>query len=135
MRSAVVQQSIVPVLAGAAYKNIAVQPLLDAIGLYLPSPQDTPSTEGLDPSNQQTIARTVDPNAPFAGLVFKVILDEQNRRLSFFRIYSGRLAAGYTILNVRTGKKERISQLYKMHAHKRAELLLSFWKAYMYLNL
>ena len=122
LRSAVVQQSIVAVLAGAAYKNIAVQPLLDAIGLYLPSPLDTPSTEGLNPSNQQTIERAVDPDAPFAGLVFKVILDEQNRRLSFFRIYSGRLAAGDTILNVRTGKKERISQLYQMHANKRTEL-------------
>ncbi|MBX2873797.1 MAG: elongation factor G [Saprospiraceae bacterium] len=126
LRSAVVQRSMVPVLAGAAYKNIAVQPLLDAIGLYLPSPLDTPSTEGLDPGNQQSIERAVDPEAPFAGLVFKVILDEQNRRLSFFRIYSGRLAAGDSILNVRTGKKERISQLYQMHANKRTELQEAF---------
>ncbi len=126
LRTAVVQQSIMPVLAGAAYKNLAVQPLLDAISWYLPSPLDTPATQGMDPNTEQTIERTVDTQEPFAGLVFKVILDEQNRRLSFFRIYSGRLAAGDSVLNVRTGKKERISQLYQMHANKRTELKEAF---------
>lgn len=122
LRAAVVQQSIMPVLAGAAYKNLAVQPLLDAISWYLPSPLDTPATQGIDPRTEQSIERAVDIQEPFAGLVFKVILDEHNRRLSFFRIYSGSLAAGDTVLNVRTGKKERISQLYQMHANKRTEL-------------
>jgi len=122
LRKAVIDQSIVPVLAGAAYKNLAIQPLLDAIGLYLPSPLDFPIVKGLDPSNEKPLERVVDDQAPFAGLVFKVTMDEQNRRLSFFRVYSGRLSAGDAVLNVRTGKKERISQLYQMHANKRREL-------------
>lgn len=126
LRRAVINRSIMPVLAGAAYKNQAVQPLLDAIALYLPSPLDTSSVQGLDPRNQQTIERAIDEEAPFAGLVFKVTMDEQNRRLSFFRVYSGRLSSGDSVLNVRTGKKERISQLYQMHANKRTELSAAF---------
>lgn len=122
IRKAVIDRVFVPVLAGAAYKNKAVQPLLDAICAYLPAPIDGEIIEGTDPRTAETVYRKAHEDEPFAALVFKVVLDEQNRRLSFFRVYAGHLTAGESILNVRTGKKERLGQLYQMHANKRQEL-------------
>ena len=122
IRKAVRQRDLVPVLAGAAYKNIAVQPLLDAICRYLPSPADLAAIQGVHPETQVAELRSPEADQAFAALVFKVLLDERNRRLCFFRVYSGELQAGQTVLNVRTGKRERISQLYKMHANKKTEI-------------
>lgn len=122
IRKAVIENIFVPVLAGAAYKNKAVQPLLDAICQYLPAPTDGETITGIHPVTTEKMYRKVSKDEPFAALVFKVVLDERNRKLSFFRVYSGHLAAGESILNVRTGKKERLGQLYQMHANKRQEL-------------
>lgn len=122
IRKAVIEGAFVPVLAGAAYKNKAVQPLLDAICHYLPAPIDGKTIAGIHPMTAEKTYRKVSKDEPFSALVFKVVLDEQNRKLSFFRVYSGHLTAGERILNTRTGKKERLGQLYQMHANKRQEL-------------
>ena len=122
LRRAVLQRQVVPVLMGAAYKNKGVQPLLDAVCHYLPSPDDRGVVEGRSVHEGTVLTRDPDEGAPFAGLVFKIALDEQNRQLSFFRVYSGTVHTGDTVLNPRTGKKERIGRLYQIHANKRREI-------------
>lgn len=122
LRQAVLQRELVPVLMGAAYKNKGVQPLLDAVAAYLPSPVDRKPVIGTHPKTEATEERPANLDAPFTALVFKVALDEQNRKLCFFRVYSGQLKVGDSILNPRTGKTERIGRLYQMHANKRTEL-------------
>ncbi len=122
LRKAVLTRDIVPVLMGAAYKNKGVQTLLDAICEYLPSPLDRNDVEGMELESESLTTRAADPRAPFSALAFKIALDEQNRQLCFFRVYSGTLKVGGSVLNPRTGKKERIARLYQMHANKRQEI-------------
>lgn len=119
IRAAVLGGSFVPMLCGSAFKNKGVQFLLDAVCSYLPSPLDSPEVRGVDPRDPETVlVRHSDPAEPLAGLAFKIATDPFVGRLCFVRIYSGRLNAGSTVLNARTGKKERISRLYQMHSNK-----------------
>ena len=122
LRQAVLNREIVPVIMGAAYKNKGIQTLLDAVCDYLPSPLDRGAIEGIDPETEATIIRHPDEEEPFSALAFKIALDDQNRQLCFFRVYSGTLKIGDFIRNPRTGKKERVGRLYQMHANKRKEI-------------
>jgi len=118
IRKATVDQVIVPVMCGSAFKNKGVQRLLDAVVAYLPSPLDIESVSGMNPRTEEVEIRKPDPTQPFAALAFKIATDPFVGRLAFIRVYSGTLEAGSAVLNVRTGKKERISRLYQMHANK-----------------
>jgi elongation factor G len=118
IRQATVDQIIVPVLCGSAFKNKGVQRLLDAVVAYLPSPVDIEAVTGVNPNNDKEESRKPSVNEPFAGLAFKIATDPYVGRLAFIRVYSGKLEAGSSVLNMRTGKKERISRLYQMHANK-----------------
>ncbi len=111
-----------PVLCGSAFKNKGVQPLLDAIVAYLPSPVDVPSVEGTSLDGDQVLARAAKDDAPFAALVFKIITDPFVGQLAYFRVYSGSVESGTAVLNTTTGRKERIGRLLKMHANKREEI-------------
>ncbi len=110
---------IVPVYLGAAFKNKGIQPLLDAVVDFLPSPMDTPPVEGKDDKGQ-TVRRAL--NGPFSALAFKIMNDPYTGNLTFIRVYSGKLAAGSSVYNVNTGKKERVGRLLKMHANQREEV-------------
>jgi elongation factor G len=119
IRKATVDQVITPVMCGSAFKNKGVQRLLDAIAAYLPSPLDIGSVTGTDPDDaEKEITRSTSDDEPLAALAFKIATDPYVGRLCFMRIYSGVLKAGDQVLNVRTGKKERISRLFQMHANK-----------------
>ena len=110
IRRATIGQKIVPVLCGSAFRNLGVQPLLDAVVAYLPSPLDIQQMVGINPDKEEEeIVCHSDDNEPLAGLVFKLFSDPYIGHLSFFRIYSGFIESGQTVLNVNTGKKERIS--------------------------
>ena len=117
IRRATIQQMIVPVLCGSAFKNKGIQRLLDAVAAFLPSPIDVPAIVGTNPSTGEEEDRKVDANEPFCGLAFKIATDPYVGRLCFIRVYSGVLNAGDTVLNVRTGKRERISRLFQMHSN------------------
>ncbi len=116
LRDATLAGEVVPVLCGTAFKNKGVQPLLDAIVDYLPSPLDLPPVEGEDPSGHQTLERKADDGDPFAALAFKIVADPHGK-LTYFRVYSGTAPKGGQILNVRTGKKERLGRILEMHAN------------------
>jgi elongation factor G len=118
IRKATIDLSIVPMMCGSSFKNKGVQTALDAVCRYLPSPIDLEDTQGLDPNTGETITRKPDPKEPFAALAFKIMTDPFVGRLAFFRCYSGRLESGSYVLNVRSGKKERISRIMKMFANK-----------------
>ena len=118
IRKATIDLSIVPMMCGSSFKNKGVQTALDAVCRYLPSPIDLEDTVGLDPNTGETISRKPDPKEPFAALAFKIMTDPFVGRLAFFRCYSGRLESGSYVLNVRSGKKERISRIMKMFANK-----------------
>ena len=118
LRKSVISGSIVPVLCGAAFKNKGIQSLLDSVAAFLPSPIDIGAITGVDPRNNNEITREPDDEAPLAALAFKIATDPFVGRLVFLRIYSGILHAGDTVLNVRTGKRERINRLFQMHANK-----------------
>jgi elongation factor G len=118
IRKATIDQVIVPVMCGSAFKNKGVQRLLDAVIAYLPSPLDIEAVKGINPRTDAEEFRKPDVNEPFAGLAFKIATDPYVGRLAFVRVYSGKLEAGSSVLNTRTGKKERISRLYQMHANK-----------------
>jgi elongation factor G len=118
IRKATIDLSIVPMMCGSSFKNKGVQTALDAVCRYLPSPIDLEDTVGIDPNTGETITRKPDPKEPFAALAFKIMTDPFVGRLAFFRCYSGRLDAGSYVLNVRSGKKERISRIMKMFANK-----------------
>ena len=121
VRQATLSGAIVPVLAGSAFKNKGVQPLLDAVVDYLPSPLDKPPVEGVDPDGKE-MARKSDDAEPFSALAFKIMNDPFVGSLTFFRVYSGRMESGSYVLNTSTGKKERVGRLLKMHANKREEI-------------
>ncbi len=118
LRKSAVSGSAVPVLCGAAFKNKGIQSLLDAIAAFLPSPIDKGAIAGVDPRDDSEIIREPDNEEPLSALVFKIATDPFVGRLCFFRIYSGVLNSGDTVLNVRTGKRERINRLFQMHANK-----------------
>ena len=118
LRSAVMDMSIIPMICGSAFKNKGVQFLLDAVCRYLPSPVDKEGIVGVNPDTDQEELRKPDVKEPFAALAFKIATDPFVGRLAFFRAYSGRLDAGSYVLNNRSGKKERISRIYQMHANK-----------------
>jgi elongation factor G len=123
LRIGTIAGSLVPVLCGSAFKNKGVQPLLDAIVDYLPSPLDVPPIEGFLPEGVKgSNVRRADDEEPFAALVFKIMTDPFVGRLAFIRIYSGDLATGSSVINAATGKSERIGRLLKMHANKREEI-------------
>lgn len=121
LRDATISLKVVPVLCGAAFKNKGVQPLLDAIVDYLPSPLDVPAVEGTGPLGEPQVRRA-DEGEPFSALIFKVMNDPYVGHLSFLRVYSGRLKSGEMILNSTTGKRERVGRLLRMHANKREEI-------------
>ncbi|MDY6904527.1 MAG: elongation factor G [Thermodesulfobacteriota bacterium] len=118
IRQAVIDLSLVPVLCGSALKNKGVQPLLDAIAMYLPSPVDVPPIEGMNPETGETVKCEPRESQHLAMLLFKVFLIE-GRKLSYARIYSGRLKAGEAVYNPLRDKKEKVSRILKMHANKR----------------
>ncbi len=122
IRRSTLALKVVPVLCGAAFKNKGVQPLLDAVVDYLPSPADIPSVEGLSPDGEQKLTRETKDDAPFSALVFKIMTDPFVGQLAFIRVYSGSLRSGDTVYNPRRTKRERIARLLKMHANKREEI-------------
>ncbi len=118
VRKATIDLSIVPMLCGSSFKNKGVQTALDAVCRYLPSPVDIQAIQGIDPNTGETISRKPDAKEPFSALAFKIMTDPFVGRLAFFRCYSGHLDSGSYVLNVRSGKKERISRIMKMFANK-----------------
>jgi elongation factor G len=122
LREATIAQKITPVLCGSAFKNKGVQPLLDAVVDYLPSPLDIPPVKGVDPDDESFVERKADDKEPFAALVFKIMTDPFVGQLAFFRVYSGHVDSGTAVLNTTKGNTERIGRLLKMHANKREEI-------------
>ena len=122
IRKATIRQSVVPVLCGTAFRNIGVQPLLDAVVNYLPSPLDIPQMVAHNPDTNEEVVCHSSDKEPLAGLVFKLASDPFVGHLAFFRIYSGVIEAGTTLYNANTGKKERLGRLLRMHANKREDI-------------
>jgi elongation factor G len=122
IRKATLEIAFTPVLCGSSFKNKGVQPLLDAVLSYLPSPLDVPPVEGVDPKSEQIVVRKADDSEPFAALAFKIMADPFVGKLTYFRVYSGKLEAGARVLNVSTGKTERVGRILMMHANDREEL-------------
>ena len=121
VRAATLADEITPVLLGSAFKNKGVQPLLDAVIDYLPSPLDVPPMIGIDPKTGADVERHASLEEPFSALAFKVMSDPYVGKLTYFRVYSGRLKAGDRVLNTTTGKTERVSRILQMHANHREE--------------
>jgi elongation factor G len=122
LREATLRMKIVPVLCGSAFKNKGVQPLLDAVVDFLPSPLDVPAIEGVKPGSGEVVERKADDNAPFSALAFKLMSDKHVGHLTYVRVYSGHAKSGDQVLNPRSGKKERLGRLLQMHANKRQEI-------------
>jgi elongation factor G len=122
IRKATLELRITPVMLGSAFKNKGVQLLLDAVIKYLPSPLDFPEVKGINPKTEKEESRISDASNSFSALAFKIATDPFVGRIAFFRVYSGTLKAGSYILNVNTGKKERISRILQMHANKQNPL-------------
>src|SRR6202522_2527158 len=122
IRRATVGGAVTPVLCGTAFKNKGVQPMLDAIVDYLPSPVDIPPVEGHAVGDEsKVVLRAPDPAAPFAALAFKIMSDQHLGKLTYIRVYSGTLESGSTVMNSIKGRRERIGKIYQMHANKREE--------------
>jgi elongation factor G len=122
LRLGTLQNRIIPVLTGSALKNKGIQPMLDAVIDYLPSPLDVPPMVGTDPGSGEDVPRLVDDEAPFSALAFKIAADPFVGKLCFFRVYSGRLKTGSYVLNASKGKRERIGRVLQMHANHREEI-------------
>jgi elongation factor G len=122
LRKSTIALKVFPVVVGTAFKNKGVQPLLDAVVDYLPSPLDVPETHGLNPDNGETIVRKADDKEPFSALAFKIMADPFVGQLTFIRVYSGQLKTGDSVLNTGRRRTERIGRLLKMHANKREEI-------------
>lgn len=118
LRAATIDMSIIPMMCGSAFKNKGVQAMLDAVMRYLPAPSDVEAIVGLNPDTEEEESRKPHVDSPFSALAFKIATDPFVGRLAFFRVYSGSLDAGSYVLNNRSGKKERISRIYQMHANK-----------------
>jgi elongation factor G len=121
VRSATISGDVVPVLCGTAFKNKGVQPLLDAVVDYLPSPVDLPPIEGTNVKETEELVRKADDSEPFAALAFKIMSDPYVGKLTYFRVYSGKLSAGSAVLNAAKDKKERIGRILQMHANHRED--------------
>jgi len=121
VRAATLADEITPVLLGSAFKNKGIQPLLDAVIDYLPSPLDVPPMIGLDPKTGAEVERAASQDEPFSALAFKVMSDPYVGKLTYFRVYSGRIKSGDRVLNTTNGKTERISRILQMHANHREE--------------
>ena len=122
LRKATISGAIVPVLCGSSFRNKAVQPVIDAIVEYLPSPKDLPPVEGIDPKTGENIIRYPDDKEPFSALAFKIATDPYVGTLTYFRVYSGELKKGSYTLNATKSSQERISRLLRMHANQREEV-------------
>jgi elongation factor G len=123
IRRATLADKLNPVLTGTAFKNKGVQPLLDAVVRYLPSPLDIDAIEGHKPNDEDAkVLRRPSDSEPFAGLAYKIAADPHLGKLTYVRVYSGKLEAGATVLNATKGRKERIGKVYQMHANKREEI-------------
>ncbi|MBI2909913.1 MAG: elongation factor G [Chloroflexi bacterium] len=122
IRRATLATRLVPVLCGSALKNKGVQPLLDAVVDYLPSPLDVPPVRGIHPRSEKELERPVDDEAPFSALVFKIVADPFVGRLAYLRVYSGRAKTGDQVLNAVRSQKERFGRLLQMHANRREEI-------------
>jgi len=122
IRKATIKMTLFPVICGSAFKNKGVQPMLDAVVDYLPSPLDVPPTIANDPQTGELVTREPKDDAPFSALVFKIMTDPFVGQLAFIRVYSGSMKTGDTALNSTKGMKERIGRLLKMHANKREEI-------------
>jgi elongation factor G len=122
IRFATVRMRLFPVVCGSAFKNKGIQPLLDAVVDYLPSPLDIPSTMANDPKTGELLERPASDEAPFSALVFKIMTDPFVGQLAFIRVYSGAMKTGDSVLNTAKGQRERIGRLLKMHANKREEI-------------
>ena len=122
IRKATVAVKMVPVTCGTSYKNKGVQKLLDAIVDYMPSPLDVPPVEGTNPKTDEIETRPADDDAPFSALAFKIMTDPYVGRLSFFRVYSGTLETGKTVMNSTKGQRERVGRILQMHANHREDL-------------
>ena len=122
LRAATIAYKLVPIYCGSSLRNKGVQPLLDAVVNYLPSPMDIPPAKGIIPQTGQTEERTPDPNGPFAGLAFKIQTDPHVGRLTYVRIYSGKLKAGSYLQNVTQREKERVGRVLLMHANDREQI-------------
>ncbi|HZN44571.1 MAG TPA: elongation factor G, partial [Nitrospiraceae bacterium] len=122
VRAGAIAIKIIPVLCGSAFKNKGVQQLLDAVVDYLPSPLDIPPVQGIDPNTGKEVLRRPADNEPFSALAFKIMSDPFAGQLTYFRVYSGMLKTGSSVLNVTKGTKDRIGRLLKMHANKREDI-------------
>jgi len=121
LRKATLDISVTPVLLGSAFKNKGVQPLLDAVVDYLPSPLDVPPVQGVDPRTENELVRHAQLDEPFSALAFKVMSDPYVGKLTYFRVYSGQVKAGDRVVNTTTGRTERIGRILQMHANHREE--------------
>jgi len=126
IRAATISMKVTPVLCGSAFKNKGVQQLLDAVVDYLPSPLDIPPVKGIDPNTGKEVLRKPSDSEPFAALAFKLMTDPFAGQVVFFRVYSGTLKTGSSVLNVTKGTKERVGRLLKMHANKREEIDVAY---------
>ena len=126
IRRATVAVKMVPVVCGTSYKNKGVQKLLDAIVDYLPSPLDIPAVEGVNPKTGETETREASDDAPFAALAFKIMTDPYVGKLAFFRVYSGTVNAGETVINATKGQRERLGRILLMHANHREDLQTTY---------
>ncbi len=122
LRRATISGALVPVLCGSALKNKGVQPLLDAIIYYLPSPVDVPPIQGVNPRTGEEELRSPDPDGPLAALVFKIVSDPYMGRLAYLRVYSGTLHVGDQVMNANRSRKERVGRLVRMYADKREDI-------------
>ena len=122
LRRSVIASKLVPVLCGSALKNKGVQPLLDAVIAYLPSPLEVPPVKALDPRTEKEVARAADDDAPFTALAFKIVSDPFMGRLAYFRVYSGKIKVGDQMLNSTKNERERMGRLLRMHANRREEI-------------
>ena len=121
IRKGTIANEFNPVLCGSAFKNKGVQPLLDAVVAYMPSPLDVPAIKGTDPKTGEALERQSSEEEPFSALAFKVATDPHVGKLTFFRVYSGKISSGTQVINVTKGKQERISRILQMHANTREE--------------
>ncbi|WP_447971853.1 elongation factor G [Nitrospira sp. M1] len=122
IRAGTISMKITPIFCGSAFKNKGVQPLLDAVIDFLPSPLDLPPVVGVEPKSGEELARKPELDEPFSALAFKIMSDPFAGQLTYFRVYSGRLSTGSYIYNVTQGRKERVGRLLKMHANKREDI-------------
>ena len=122
LRRAVIQGMATPVLCGSSLRNKGVQPLLDAVVEYLPSPADIPPVIGTKPDTDEPLTRQAKDDAPLSALVFKIVTDPYVGRLAYFRVYSGKITQGSMVYNSTKGKRERIGRLIRMYADRREDV-------------